>query len=314
VATRTRNRTSRLAVLDSSSQRPASSSLTSRSRSPLRRRAVVVGLVVLSLALITVSFRETSSGPAFSFQNAGASALRPFEIAADRVARPFQDAYTWFHGLVVARSENKRLRNEVQELRQRYAVAQSAVGENAQLRALLTYETGLSFPKDYRAVNTSIVARAASDVQQQVTIAAGSNRGIRVDDPVVTADGLVGKVTRVSSNVARVTLLTDATSAVPAIDLSTQAYGLVQHGAGVGAQLTLDRVSKQQVVNDGDFVVTAGTQLGALPDVYPKGILVGRVASVDQNDVDTFKQIQLEPFADFSSLDSLAVLVPKSRK
>ena len=67
-------------------------------------------------------------------------------------------------------------------------------------------------------------------------------------------------------------------------------------------------------MHDGDFVVTAGTQLGALPDIYPKGILIGRVTSVDQNDVDTFKQIQIDPFADFSSLDSLAVLIPKSRK
>ena len=314
MATRTRNRTPRLAVLDSPSQRPAASSLTSRSRSPYKRRAVVVGLVVLSLALITVSFRETTSGPLFGLQNAGATALRPFEIAADRVARPFQDAYNWFHGLVVARNENKRLHAELQDLRQRYAVAQSAVAENAQLRALLAYATGATFPKDYRAVNTSIVARSASDVQQQVTIAAGTNRGIRVDDPVVTADGLIGKVSRVSTNEARVTLLTDATSAVAAIDLTTGAYGLVEHGAGIGTQLTLDRVSKQLVVNDGDFVVTAGTQLGALPDIYPKGILIGRVTSVDENDVDTFKQIQVQPFADFSSLDSLAVLVPKSRR
>jgi rod shape-determining protein MreC len=312
VATRTRNRTSRLAVLES--QRPASSSLTSRSRSPYRRRIVVVGLAVLSLALITVSFRETSSGPAVDAENAAASVLRPFEIAADRVARPFQDAYAWFHGLVVARDANKRLRNEVQDLRQRYAAAQSAAGENAQLRALLDYESGSTFPKDFRPVNTSIVARAASDVQQQVTIAAGTSNGVRVDDPVVTADGLVGKVTRVSPNEARVTLLTDATSAVAAIDLTTNAYGLVQHGAGVGAQLTLDRVPKQEIVNEGDFVVTAGTQLGALPDIYPKGILIGMVQSVDQNDVDTFKQIQIDPFADFSAIDSVAVLVPKSRR
>jgi len=85
VATRTRNRSSRLAVLDTSVRRPASSPLTSRSRSPYRRRIVVVGLAVLSLALITISFRETSSGPAYGFQNAAATALRPFEIAADRV-------------------------------------------------------------------------------------------------------------------------------------------------------------------------------------------------------------------------------------
>ena len=119
MATRTRNRTSRLAVLDTSVRRPTSSPLTSRSRSPYRRRIVVVGLAVLSLALITISFRETSSGPAHGFQSVGATVLRPFEIAADRVARPFQDAYNWVHGLATAHNENKKLRAEVQDLRQR---------------------------------------------------------------------------------------------------------------------------------------------------------------------------------------------------
>ena len=64
----------------------------------------------------------------------------------------------------------------------------------------------------------------------------------------------------------------------------------------------------------GDFVVTAGTQLASLPDIYPRGILIGRVASVYQNNVDEFKHIQVNPFADFSSLDSVAILVPLDRK
>ena len=108
------------------------------------------------------------------------------------------------------------------------------------------------------------------------------------------------------------TLLTDATSAVAALDLTTNAYGLVQHGGG--AQLGFGRVPKDRIVHAGDLVVTAGTQLATLPDIYPKGILIGRVTSVDQNDVDIFKQIQVEPFADFSSLESVAILVPKGRR
>ena len=313
MATRTRNRTSRLAVLDSSVRRPTSTSPTGRSRSPLRRRAVVVGLVVVSLALITISFRETSSGRLHGVQNFGADAMKPFEVAADRVARPFRDTYNWFDGLVTARSENQKLKKELRDVRQAYATAQSAQNENVQLQKLLHYERGPSFPKDFDAVNASVVAHV-TDVEQQITVTAGSRQGVRLNDPVVTSDGLVGKVTRVAPGVARVTLLTDATSAVAAIDLKTKAYGLVQHGAGGGTQLVFGRVPKDRIVRAGDLVVTAGTQLAALPDIYPKGILIGRVTSVDQNDVDIFKQIQVAPFADFSSLDSVAILVPRSRK
>jgi rod shape-determining protein MreC len=314
VATRTRKRSARLAVLDSSVRRPTSTSPTGRSRFPLRRRAVVVGLVVVSLVLITVSFRETSGGPLHGAQNVGAAAMKPFEVAADRVARPFRDAYSWFDGLATARSENQKLKKELRELRQEYATAQSALNENVQLQKLLDYKRGPSFPKDFNAVNASVLARGATDIDQEITVSAGSRQGVRDNDPVVTSDGLVGKVTRVAPSVARVTLLTDASSAVAAIDLRTKAYGLVQHGAGGGAQLVFGRVSKDRIVRAGDLVVTAGTQLAALPDIYPKGILIGRVASVDQNDVDIFKQIQVAPFAEFSSLDSVAILVPRTRK
>lgn len=274
----------------------------------------MIGLVVLSLALITVSFRESAAGPLHGVQNSGATAMKPFEVAANRVARPFRDAYNWFDGLSTARTQNKQLKAEVERLRQQYATAQTAQNENATLKRLLRYERGASFPKDFRAVNASVIARGAADVQQRVTVSAGSNQGVRVNDPVVTTDGLVGRVTRVAKGLARVTLLTDATSAVAASDLRTKAYGLVQHGPGGGAQLVFSRVSKDKVVRPGDFVVTAGTQLASLPDIYPRGILIGRVTSVYQNNVDEFKHIQVTPFSDFSSLDSVAILVPLDRK
>jgi rod shape-determining protein MreC len=239
--------------------------------------------------------------------------MKPFEVAANRVARPFRDAYNWFDGLTTARSQNQKLKQELRQLRQEYATAQSAENENVQLQKLLDYKRGPSFPKDFNAVNASVLARGATDIEQKITVSAGSRQKVRVNDPVVTSDGLVGKVTSVAPDVASVTLLIDATSAVTAVDLKTKAYGLVQHGAGGGTQLVFGRVPKDRIVHSGDLVVTAGTQLAALPDIYPKGILIGRVTSVDQNDVDIFKQIQVSPFADFSSIDSVAILVPRSR-
>ncbi len=104
-----------------------------------------MGLVLLSLVLITVSFREADKGPLHGAQNVGAAVLRPFEIATDRVARPFRDAYNWFDGLITARSENRKLKAEVQDLRQKYTAARSALNENVTLKRLLEYERGASF-------------------------------------------------------------------------------------------------------------------------------------------------------------------------
>ena len=102
-----RNRNVRVAVLGSSVQRAAATGHSSTRSSPLRRRFVVVGLVLLSLALLTVSFRSSALDPVEGF---AASVLRPFEIAANRVARPFRDAASWTHGLFNAKAEEPRAR------------------------------------------------------------------------------------------------------------------------------------------------------------------------------------------------------------
>ena len=300
-------------MLDRPVRRAAASPLASRPGTATRRRLVVVALVVVSLALITVSFREADGGPLHGVQNAGAAVLRPFEVVTDRVAQPFRDAWGWFHGLVTARSENRSLRSENEQLRQEYIAARLAATRAAELERLLAFERGPEFPKDFVAVNAGVLTRS-SQFKQEITIAAGTNRGIRKDDPVVTEDGLVGKVSRTTATVSRVTLLSDATSAVAAQDINSRAYGVTRHGAGGGTSLFLDRVPKEEVVKVGDVVVTAGTQLGALPDIYPKGIPIGRVTSSGQTDTQPFKSIQVQPYADLSSLDAVVVLVPKTRR
>ena len=128
--------------------------------------------------------------------------------------------------------------------------------------------------------------------------------------PVVTADGLVGTVSRVSSRTARVTLLTDDQSAVSAVDLATDASGIVRPGHGPRAPLRLDRVPKEAVVRVGDTVVTSGWRSSRLASLYPKGIRIGRVTSVGRTDTDLYTQVQVEPFADLTALEAVLVLVP----
>ena len=297
-------------MLGSTVHRSASQPYPSQKSSAVKRRAVVGVLVVLALALITVSFR--SSGLT-SVQDAGATVLRPFQVAAERVARPFRDAGGWMTGLVDAKSENTRLRKEVDDLRNRVYANQDAARQNDELRKLLNYVGSPRFPQDYDYVATDVISPPQSQYEQSVVIAAGRRDGVRVDYPVVTADGLVGKVTKVGGSVSKVVLLTDESSNVSAVDLDQPgASGIVKHGEGAVDTLILDRVGKEQRVDKSDAVVTAGSPPGAkLPSIYPRGIRIGVVTSVGQKDTDLYKQIQVQPFVDFSSLRSVLVLVPK---
>jgi rod shape-determining protein MreC len=299
------------AVLGSSVPRPRPQPFPSRSRSALRRRAVVAGLVVLALILITISFREPTSGPLHGVQSAGATVLRPFEIASERVARPFRDVYGYFAALVHVKSENEKLKTQVNELRQKVLLGEAARAQNAQLRGQLKYVDSPLFPSDYTAVNTRIIGWR-NEFDERVVIAAGRNNGIHQETPIVTSYGLVGSVTQVSGSAALVTLLTDESSAVQARDQDTGALGIVRHGEGEGS-LIVDRVTKDKQVSEGDVVVTAGRRSKQYPSLFPANIPIGYVISVGQSDTAPFKQIQIQPFVDFSSLDSVTALITKKK-
>jgi rod shape-determining protein MreC len=269
-------------------------------------------LVFVSIVLITIYFREPSGGSLHGIQSGGAAVLRPFEVGAERVARPFRDAYGWFAGLVHAKSENARLRSEVDQLSRQVIANQNAVQANSDLRRQLHYVGLPTFPSGYDPVNTEIIGRPASEFQQQVDIAAGSVNGIRKNDPVVSPDGLVGLVTEVAHNQAQVTLLTDPGLNVSAYDLTTKASGMVDHGQGPGT-LILDRVQKSQTVRAGEWIVTSGFKSHGLSSLYPKGIPIGVVSGASLSDLDLYWQIQVRPLVDFGSLQSVTVLVPKTR-
>jgi len=270
-----------------------------------------VGVLVLaSLVLITLSFRSGEDGPLSSVQSAGSSALRPVSVGFERVAQPFRDAYGWADSLFDARSDAERLRVENRELLQRAIQSEFARQENDYLRRLLDYLDSPRFPGDFDPVAAEVIGRPAGAFTQAIVVAAGSSNGVRVNDPVVTADGLVGLVTRVTPDTARVQLLTDEEAAVSAIDLRTSAPGIVRHARGTRETLVLDRVPKQDRVKVGDEIVTAGWRASGLSSLYPKGVPIGKVTSVGQTDTDLYQQVQVDPFADFGSLDAVLVLVP----
>jgi rod shape-determining protein MreC len=227
------------------------------------------------------------------------------------VAQPFRDASSWTRGLFRAKSENRKLTRQVEELRREVAGLEAARRANAYLERLLKYERSPAFPQDFNAVAAQVLT-SPTVFEQTVTISAGSNRGIAVQDVVVTADGLVGQITKVFGSVSRVMLITADDSAVRALDAQSHAaVGDLVPGSS-NDTLSLTRVGKDKRVRYGDTIVTAGSPGGGkLPSIFPGNIPIGTVSSVGQNETDIYKQIQVQPFADLSSLQSVLVLVPK---
>jgi rod shape-determining protein MreC len=269
--------------------------------------------VLLSLALVTVYFRESSGGVLHGAQRIAASVLTPFEVAAERVARPFSDAWSWGSELVSAKDQNAELRAEVEGLRRQVIQNETAAAENEELRRLLDFIEGPRFPQDFNPVVTRVIVQPQTVFRQEVVVAAGSSDGIRVEDPVITDEGLVGTVIEVTPSSAKVQLLTDQQSAASALVLETQAAGIVLHGPSDDS-LVLDRVPKEDEVEVRQTVITSGSRFARYESLFPRGIPIGIVTAVSQRDIDTYKTIQVTPLVDFDSLHEVIVLVEKGRR
>ena len=305
------SRSARAAVIASSVQRSKPTPYPSKARSALIRRAIVVALVIVALALITISFRSPTAGALHDIQGAGSTALRPFQIAATRVAQPFRDAYDYVDGLATARAENKRLRQINEDLRARDLHTKAQAAELPSVLRLLHFVQGSKFPDGYDAVNTAVISPPGGPFAHSLAVEAGSANGVRIQSPVVNGVGLVGIVSSVFPSTAKVTLLSDPDTFVYALDLKTGVRGVIH--TGPGGTLILDQVNKQFKVKAGDELVTAGTRSATYPDLYPYGIPIGRVSSVSASDTATFLQVQVQPYANLGSTTAVSVLVPKKQ-
>jgi rod shape-determining protein MreC len=266
-----------------------------------------VALVLVSLTLLTISFRSPTSGALHDLQGVGSSVLRPFQIAASRVAQPFRDAYDYFDGLANARSENGKLRSEVAYWRNQALLNAEAAQQEPALAKALHYRQGATFPNGYGAVTARVISESASPFAHSLVITAGTSAGVAAGQPVVSGNDLVGIVSNAFSDTAIVRLLSDSQTWVAAVDLRTNARGGVRPSSAGG--LILDQVAKQLPVRVGDEIVTLGTTDPRYPDLYPYGIPIGTVTYAHATDTSSFLQVELQPFANLGSLQAVSVLV-----
>ena len=119
-------------------------------------------LLLLSVALLTAYFRESDSGVAHSVQGAVLTVVSPLQSGTATVTKPFRDAWNWVGDLFSAKSENKALKKEVQQLRAGLAQELTTQSENDQLRAMLQFQEDQVFPKGVTLVTARVMARSTS--------------------------------------------------------------------------------------------------------------------------------------------------------
>jgi len=273
-----------------------------------RRRAVLVLLVGLSIALLTVYFDEPGGGILHALQRGSQAVLGPIESGASRALKPIRDATGWIGDTFNAQDENDELRAEVARLRQQLAAGQTAQREADQLRALVDLPDERGYPTGVDPVTARVIAHSPTVWYSTLQIDKGSDDGLEADQPVVTGDGLIGKLTGVTGGTAEVTLITDADSAVSSQVVPSGTRGILMPTVGDPDDLLLDFLDNEGEVKEGATVVTSGSTSTEFESLFPRGVPIGEVSRVDPDERELYQRVHVKPFADLKRLDFVQVL------
>lgn len=209
-----------------------------------------------------------------------------------------QDFLTVPRDVIALRQQNTSLQADVARLQVQVVQLQQQVSETQALAALVNFSR--SNPESsYTAA--SVIGRDPSPFLHYIIVDKGSNDGVRRGMPVVTDQGLVGRVDAVISSAARIQLITDPASVVNVrLEKTSREAQLV---GAISGELSLNLIPQDVVIGSGDVVLTSGLGGG-----YPADLIVGQVLSVRKQDSDLFQQATIQSVVDFTQLKIVLII------
>ena len=265
-----------------------------------RNRFFLVLLALTSVTVLTLDYRGAGDGALQSVREGARDAFAPLQSAADRVFSPVAGFFGSIGDFGDLRSENARLRRELDEAR---AEAIRGADADRERQGLLQLQ-GLDYAGGLDSVPARVISTAPTNFQLTITIDRGTDARVDVGMPVVTNAGLIGRVTEASKIRSTVLLITDPQSNV-GVRLAKSGEQGVARGGGTNNPLPLDLIGTEIPVEVGEPVVTSGLERG----LYPAQIPLGRVRSVDAAPGALQKDILLDPSVDLTRLEFVRVLL-----
>lgn len=265
----------------------------------VERRPTLFFLVILAVLflLMSASTRTRVVGETRTlFERGVMTIFSPVPKLVNWVGANASDAYHGYLDMRRAVAENYQLRRQVEQLTKDNIMLRRSHGDLARMRALLAYSEQFTMPTHL----ANVIMLDTAGRFKSIILDRGSDDGIEVNDPVVNAGGLVGRVVLTTKDLSKVQLVIDQNSAVGCLLERSRRQGVLR-GEGSGA-LRLDYIPSLTDVGTGDVVQTAG-----IDGIYPKGIPIGKVTRVEEGK-DLFKSVRVTPTVDFMSLEAVIVL------
>jgi len=256
------------------------------------RVRITISLLLLS-AVLLLTLDGRGSGPIQSARSAVLTVLSPLGDAASSVASPFRNAWNSAFDQGDLKKENEALREENDRLKGDITANSIAKEQLQQLLQLV----GIPFVGDTPVVHTRVVSGAVGNFGDRLELDKGSSSGIERNMPVVTGEGLIGKVVEVSENRSVVSLLSSGTFKVGFSVVGTAAIGIAQ-GTGGDASLRGSNIDSRQAVSVGSIAATSG--LAGSP--FPPNLPIGTITAVRTNDAALESTVDIKMFANLNDL------------
>jgi rod shape-determining protein MreC len=195
--------------------------------------------------------------------------------------------------------QSEKLKEEVYLLQKKLNDTTEVYLENTRLKKLLSFKTSIP----YRVIAARVIGRDPSNWSSTIIIDKGSDSGIKKGFVSISFLGLVGRVIEVSSSTSKIILLSDSALCVSAIIQRSRQEGLVC--GSLGGLLIMKYLTKESDIRVNDAVITSG-----LTDVYPKGLLIGRVTNINEEFSGLTRYAVVKPAVDFLGLEEVLIIIP----
>lgn len=261
-------------------------------------------IISLSIALVLVIFTSV-----FSFMGMGNvlkdgvnTLLSPFRIVGVKLKESAENISLYFKNMERLIEENRELLEENRDLRDSLTEAQAKDEENIRLREYLEFKKTYN---DYTLCEANVIAHEGDAYMTVMTLNRGSGDGIKKGMAVITTSGVVGSVFEVGYNWCKIRNIVEDSSGVGAYISRSGEIGIVEGDVMYKESnlCDLNYLSEDTDAKEGDIVYTSG-----LGSVYPRGLPIGKIASVKKNSHDRTASAKVQTFVDFSDLKYVMII------
>ena len=273
-----------------------------RTQREIRQRAPwwLFGLLAMNFALMTYDARDETTKQR-KIRSVAQSIVYPIQRGASGAGNWIGGLFGGFGELRRASTDNQQLRAQIEQMQAELRVTREKAAEAERLERLLK----LSEQSQYNSITAQVIARDPSIWFDSITIDKGRSSGIDINMPVVTSDGIVGRVVSTGPLSAQLMLITDQRSGAGAVvgQLSqSTSIGSIK-GMGESGLLDMRYVSGLEKVQLGDTVFTTGQD-----GIYPPGYTVGQVVEIRPGSATQPHVIHIRPSAGLDRLKEVTVL------